>query len=298
MKGKKIELVLYIIFFSSSLSLLEESKPDFSYLNSINEENEGNEKIKLINISLGRNQLNIEENKTYNLNFNNISNLKEELKNKDLLIYTDLYEVQNKISQFELIDEKNFSEGIKTFNATAKKNCFLDAKLVNKSLYKINKNITREEFYNQTIKMIKFEEKAQYYINIIPTDNNSDLYFFQTNKSSVRDDNKNRFKLYYLNELENKTLEQIISDSISKSMKRERCINGKLEIFGYSYKDLDKDVSISIGYKQIKGTGILGPIISLSVLFVALIIIIAIFIKNTYYNTNKRRYRDTTSEED
>ena len=79
-------------------------------------------------------------------------------------------------------------------------------------------------------------------------------------------------------------------------MKRERCINGKLEIFGYQYNELDKDVYIKISYTRIKGDGIIGPIVSLSVLFVALVVVVAIFIKNTYFDTGYKN-RIAESEE-
>ena len=179
-----------------------------------------------------------------------------------------------------------------TFNSNIEKAGFIDVEFVKRGEYNINKNTTREEFYDRTIMMRKGNEERQFYINFIPNDNNSDLYFFQTNKSSVRDDNKDRLKLYYSNDFENKNLDEIIKGINDNPMKRERCINGKIEIFGYSYKYLDKDIGISIGYKQIKGTGILGPIICLSVLFVALVIIVAIFIKNTYFTIKRRAEED------
>lgn len=292
MKMRILSFIAFMLMISYSLNKSEEEKCNIFEKDLINEfNNDPNTK----DLEKGYNEIKVKKNEQFTLNFTNLNYDKDE---QDLLIYTDLNKVSEDISQFDIFNETLYDEKIIKFTSNDDKSCFLDIEIVNKGEFVVNKNITREGFYKGVIDMRQNDQESKFYVNLIPSDNNSDLYFFQTNKSSVRDDNKNRFKLYYLNELENKTLEQIISDSISKSMKRERCINGKLEIFGYSYKDLDKDVSISIGYKQIKGTGILGPIISLSVLFVALIIIIAIFIKNTYYNTNKRRYRDTTTEED
>ena len=130
---------------------------------------------------------------------------------------------------------------------------------------------------------------------LIPNDNNSDLYFLTTNKSSVRDENKDKFKLYYYNDFGSKTLDEIIGNATANPMKRERCINGKAEIFGYYYDNLDKDIYIKISYNKIKGDGILGPILSLSILFVLLIIVVVIFIKNTYYDSGYRSKRSTIS---
>ena len=81
-------------------------------------------------------------------------------------------------------------------------------------------------------------------------------------------------------------------------MKRERYINGKIEIFGYLYSNLDKEFNISISYKQIKGTGIVGPAVSLSVLFAALVVVVAFFIKNTYCDTAYRKRLSVVKEED
>ena len=80
-------------------------------------------------------------------------------------------------------------------------------------------------------------------------------------------------------------------------MKRERCINGKVEIFGFDYKNLDKDIKVKIGYTQIKGTGILGPILSLSILFAALVVVTAIFIKNTYFDTGYKNKTNLKADE-
>ena len=282
MQRKIIQLIIYLILLNDSLSLFEERESNFKF-NLVNVEKETN---KLIN--LGHNEIKIEDKTKYILDFSNII---KNLTQGDLLIFTNLYDIQDIISQFDLFTVDKHQKNV-TFNSNIEKAGFIEVKLVKKGEYNISKNITREEFYDRTIMMRKGNEEKQFYINFIPNDNNSDLYFFQTNKSSVRDDNKDRLKLYYSNDFENKNLEEIIKGINDNPMKRERCINGKIEIFGYSYKDLDKDIGISIGYKQIKGTGILGPIICLSVLFVALVIIVAIFIKNTYFTIKRRTEED------
>ena len=282
MKRKIFEIIIYLILLNGSLGLFEEKESNFQF-NLINVEKEKN-----ILINLGHKEIKIEDKTKYTLDFSNIT---KNINQGELLIFTNLYDIQDKISQFDLFTVGSLPENV-TFNSKIEKSGFIDVKLVQSGEYKINKNTTREEFYDRTIMMLKGNEERQFYINFIPNDNNSDLYFFQTNKSSVRDDNKDRLKLYYSNDFENKNLDEIIKGINDNPMKRERCINGKIEIFGYSYKDLDKDIGISIGYKQIKGTGILGPIICLSVLFVALVIIVAIFIKNTYFTIKRRTEED------
>ena len=174
-------------------------------------------------------------------------------------------------------------------------------KLQDKDSFEINKDVIREKFYKGSIEMLKNESGNKFYINYIPLDNNSDLYFFQTNKSSVRDENKDRFKLYYFNDFQsfkNKTLEELYEHIMQNPMKRERYISGKIEIFGYSYSGLDKDLYIKKGYEQIKGDGIIGPAVSLSVLFAALIIVVAIFIKNTYCDTGYRKRLSELQEDE
>ena len=282
MQRKIIQLIIYLILLNDSLGLFEERESNFKF-KLVNVEKETN---KLIN--LGHNEIKIEDKTKYILDFSNII---KNLTQGDLLIFTNLYDIQDIISQFDLFTVDKHQKNV-TFNSNIEKAGFIDVEFVKRGEYNINKNTTREEFYDRTIMMRKGNEEKQFYINFIPNDNNSDLYFFQTNKSSVRDDNKDRLKLYYSNDFENKNLDEIIKGINDNPMKRERCINGKIEIFGYSYKYLDKDIGISIGYKQIKGTGILGPIICLSVLFIALVIIVAIFIKNTYFTIKRRAEED------
>jgi predicted oxidoreductase len=96
----------------------------------------------------------------------------------------------------------------------------------------------------------------------------------------------------------NKTLGELYEHIMQNPMKRERYISGKIEIFGYSYSGLDKDLYIKKGYEQIKGDGIIGPAVSLSVLFAALIIVVAIFIKNTYCDTGYRKRLSELQEDE
>lgn len=225
------------------------------------------------------------------------SNLTNNLKiNEELLIYTNLDTAQNNISQFDIINGTTFKENKVYFTAKESKSGFIDIKIVQKNEYIVNKDITREAFYKKNINMKKGGSDDKFFVNIIPTDNNSDLYFFQTNKSSVRDDNKDKINLFYLNDFGEKNLDDIITTINDNPMKRERCINGKVEIFGYKYNDLDKDIVIKISYTRIKGDGIVGPIVSLSVLFVALVVVVAIFIKNTYFDSGYKNRRSEVEE--
>lgn len=281
MKNIILSLVLLTFVFCYDLDQSEENKPKNYKLDLQQEEP--------VNLTLGQNTLNFKKDNNYSLNF---AYLKYNSTLEDLLIYTNLQDVQDKISQFDIFNETLYPEKNILLTATNDKSGFLDIKIVPKDKYVINRTAIREDFYykDNTINMFQGKEESKFFINIIPTDNNSDLYFFQTNKSSVRDDNKDRINLYYLNDFDGKNLDQIIEFIEANPMKRERCINGKVEIFGYSYKDLDKYIVLTKEYKQIKGTGILGPILSLSILFAALVVVVAFFIKNTYFedpNKNK-----------
>ena len=241
-----------------------------------------------------RNSINLVKGNSYCLDFSNLLN---KMNNQELLIYTDIDTVQNNISQFDIINEASFNgKKILKFIPSGDKSGFMDIKIVNKNEYTVNKDITREAFYKQVIDMKQGINEDKFYVNIIPSDNNSDLYFFQTNKSSVRDDNKDRINLYYFNDFGDKNLDDIISTINDNPMKRERCINGKVEIFGFKYDGLDKDIYISISYTKIKGDGITGPIVSLSVLFVALVVVVAIFIKNTYFDSGYKNRKAEVEE--
>ena len=298
-----LQIILFIIYSNFISNKLDDIENIFSNINSASDDlikisNENKNKYtqdSCKTMELNRNKLDIiETNKEYCLDFTSLYN-----PDKDILLFTDLYDVQDEICQIDIFNETSD----KTINFTAKgsKSGFIDVKIIDKDLFEINKDVIREKFYKGSIEMLKNESGNKYYINYIPLDNNSDLYFFQTNKSSVRDENKDRFKLYYFNDFQsfkNKTLEELYEHIMQNPKKRERYISGKIEIFGYSYSGLDKDLYIKKGYEQIKGDGIIGPAVSLSVLFAALIIVVAIFIKNTYCDTGYRKRLSELQEDE
>ena len=298
-----LQIILFIIYSNFISNKLDDIENIFSNINSASDDlikisNENKNKYtqdSCITMKLDRNKLdNIETNKDYCLDFTSLYN-----PDKDILLFTDLYDVQDEICQIDIFNKT--SDKTITFKAKGSKSGFIDVKKIDKDSFEINKDVIREKFYKGSIEMLKNESGNKFYINYIPSDNNSDLYFFQTNKSSVRDENKDRFKLYYFNDFqsfENKTLEELYEHIMQNPMKRERYISGKIEIFGYSYSGLDKDLYIKKGYEQIKGDGIIGPAVSLSVLFAALIIVVAIFIKNTYCDTGYRKRLSELQEDE
>lgn len=297
MNNRIILLLLFITVVTYDINKIKEEQSKFYEDNSPNEmlklQKNGKSSERLLNaenntlnLTIGKNERDFKINERYILDFSNIT---YDNTIEDLLIYTNLQDIQDNISQIDIFNETLYPEKKITFISKGeKKQGFIDIEKVNKDEYVINKNIIRENFYKGAIRMNKTIEDAKFFVNIIPSDNNSDLYFFQTNRTSVRDDNKNRFKLYYFHDFGSKTLKEVINYIQDHPMKRERYINGKLEIFGYYYKDLDKDIYISKQYKQIKGTGILGPILSLSILSAALIVVVAFFIKNTYFDDQSK----------
>ena len=300
MNNRIILLLLFITVVTYDINKIKEEQSKFYEDNSPNEmlklQKNGKSSERLLNaedntlnLTIGKNERDFKINEKYILDFSNIT---YDNTIEDLLIYTNLQDIQDNISQIDIFNEVNetlYQEKKITFISKGeKKQGFIDIEKVNKDEYVINKNIIRENFYKGAIRMNKTIEDTKFFVNIIPSDNNSDLYFFQTNRTSVRDDNKNRFKLYYFHDFGSKTLKEVINYIQDHPMKRERYINGKLEIFGYYYKDLDKDIYISKQYKQIKGTGILGPILSLSILSAALIVVVAFFIKNTYFDDQSK----------
>ena len=300
MNNRIILLLLFITVVTYDINKIKEEQSKFYEDNSPNEmlklQKNGKSSERLLNaenntlnLTIGKNERDFKINERYILDFSNIT---YDNTTEDLLIYTNLQDIQDNISQIDIFNEVNetfYPEKKITFISKGeKKQGFIDIEKVNKDEYVINKNIIRENFYKGAIRMNKTIEDAKFFVNIIPSDNNSDLYFFQTNRTSVRDDNKNRFKLYYFHDFGSKTLKEVINYIQDHPMKRERYINGKLEIFGYYYKDLDKDIYISKQYKQIKGTGILGPILSLSILSASLIVVVALFIKNTYFDDQNK----------
>ena len=295
MNNRIILLLLFITVVTYDINKIKEEQSKFYEDNSPNEmlklqkngkssERLLNAENNILNLTIGKNERDFKINERYILDFSNIT---YDNTIEDLLIYTNLQDIQDNISQIDIFNEI-YPEKKITFISKGEKKGFIDIEKVKKDEYVINKNIIRENFYKGAIRMNKTIEDTKFFVNIIPSDNNSDLYFFQTNRTSVRDDNKNRFKLYYFHDFGSKTLKEVINYIQDHPMKRERYINGKLEIFGYYYKDLDKDIYISKQYKQIKGTGILGPILSLSILSAALIVVVAFFIKNTYFDDQNK----------
>ena len=258
-----------------------------------------------INLHLGENILNFSNSDSYNLNLNQL-----DITNKDLIIYTNLTEKlfimdnnkeinitstfhilrnefldNSKIINFKLISGDELGQG------------FLDLSLENKDEFQIN-YIIRENFYDKNIKLKKGEDKNIYYINYIPSDNNSDCYYLQFSySSSASKHDKENIKLFYLNKFNDKTLEKIIKELKDKEVKRDRSINGKLEIFGIQYKNLKHDVELELEYNRIKGEGSTGIILTLSVLFFILIIVVGIFFKNVYCGSIKSVSSDEIGEE-
>lgn len=301
-----IQIILLTISLSYTLNKSENEKYISSNLNSplndkIEMQFENKNKYRLdendncIPMKIGKNQLNITTNKEYCLNFSDLYS-----EDNDLLIFNDLYDVQNVITQVDVWNTSLYHDKTVKFNGTGDKNGWINIKSIPKGEFEINKNITREHFYNTSIRMFKDESKKKFFINIIPTDNNSNLYFFQTNRSSVSGDNKERINFSYINNFSkfSDNIEFLYGNATSNFMKRERYINGTIEIFGYLYSKLDTELNISISYKQIKGDGSTGPAVSLSVLFAGLVVVVAFFIKNTYCDTGYKKRLTAIKEED
>ena len=241
-----------------------------------------------------KNPFSIQPNSEYCINFTNLN-----LNDSELLVYTDLYDAQNQITKLDVWNESLYNGCLVKFNGTKNKTGFIQIKKIPKGEFEINKQVTREYIYNFNITMNKTITARKFYINIIKNGNDSDNYFLLNTRSSIRDDNKNRINFSYLNNF--KIFDNIsdIYENVTKTfMKRERYINGTIEIFGYSYSGLDRDIIITMSYKKIKGDGPTGPAVSLSVLFVALVIVVVVFIKNTYCDTGyKKRLSEIKEEE-
>ena len=306
--------IFRIILLSISLSyILNKSKNEeyissnlnFPVNNIMDDRFENKNKYKLdenencIKMAPGNNELEIKNNVESCLDCTNLS-----LKDNDYLIFTDLYDVQNVITKVDVWNASlcgdKLGDKLVRFNGTGDKNGFINIKAILKDEFEINKDITREYFYNTSITMLKGISKQKFFINIIPTDNNSDLYFFQTNRSSIRGENKDRINFIYVNNFSTfgDDIDALYKNITTNFMKRERYINGKIEIFGYLYSGLNQDYDVTISYKQIKGTGIAGPAVSLSVLFAALVVVVAFFIKNTYCDTVYKKRLTMIKEED
>ena len=280
-------------YISSNLNFPINNIMDNQFENKNKYKLDENENCKIM--AIGNNTLEIKNNVESCLDCTNLS-----LKDNDYLIFTDLYDVQNVITQVDVWNESLCGDKLVRFNGTGDKNGSINIKAILKDEFEINKDITREHFYNTSITMLKGISKQKFFINIIPTDNNSDLYFFQTNRSSIRGENKDRINFIYVNHFSTfgDDIEALYKNITTNFMKRERYINGKIEIFGYLYSGLNQDYDVTISYKQIKGTGIVGPAVSLSVLFAALVVVVAFFIKNTYCDTVYKKRLTMIKEED
>ena len=318
------KIIINYIFFLISISLVEGKisksielndilRPNGEYLkkNEIkNIKNNSNENCYVMNnIDFKNNQLSLEEDNftelTVGQNLINNSYLKYKLDlngtgfyEKDLLLYTNLtsylkYLEQNKREGFVPVFDLFSNEYINKTEAlqfelkpnNSEVHGFLNLQLVKKDEFKLNKDTTREiVYYKCSIPLNKSEEKRIVIINIIPSDNNSDLYYLQHSyENDIKQKEKDKIKLYYLNKIDNDTIDGILKNLEKKQMKRDKKINGKIEIISVNYKKLEDDVKLILRYTRIKGEGVLGFIITLSILFALLIIIVVIFVKNTYY---------------
>ncbi len=254
-------------------------------------------------LDLGNNIINYSDKTNYyflNLSYDSIVG-------KELLLYTnltnDLFFSENnnelKLSTFEKYsNEFILNHEYLTFIMHPKNGAgqgFIDFFLVNEGEFQVNQNILREKFYNQNITLLNRVNRIQYYINLIPTDNNSDLYYLQFSYSSTDSSEKEKIKLYYINNISNNTIKDTIDYLKKKQMKRDKKINGKIEILAIEYNDLKEDINLTLKYNRIKGDWIAGFILTLSVLFIILIIIVFIFLKNAYFG-NVKNSSDTEEE--
>ena len=144
-------------------------------------------------------------------------------------------------------------------------------------------NNPRKSFYNKRNITLKAQEtKMKYFINIIPDEKDSDQYYLHYDYSNSSQ--KENIKIYYLNDFGSFTLEEIIKKKIKiKEKTRDWQLKGNNEIFWVEYKDLKKEINITLVYTKIKGKGILGFIITMSVLFALFLITLGIFLKNAYF---------------
>ena len=144
-------------------------------------------------------------------------------------------------------------------------------------------NNPRKSFYNKRNITLKAQEtKMKYFINIIPDEKDSDQYYLHYDYSDSSQ--KENIKIYYLNDFGSFTLEEIIKKKIKvKEKTRDWQLKGNNEIFWVEYKNLKKEIIITLVYTKIKGKGILGFIITMSVLFALFLITLGIFLKNAYF---------------
>jgi len=246
-------------------------------------------------LNVGYNKIEYNESKVnyncYHLNLNNI--LGKEKRDKKILLYTNftdqLYEINTiqNMTKFDLFDLSE-NEGL-SFMVNKKKKFFIgfiDFLLVNKGEYEIIKNVTREYFYNEVIhnlNLLNNNEGKKNFIVYVPNDNESESYFLQVKYSEDSYRGSENIKLYYINSFKYDKIDKLMKDFPNRRMKRDRKIYGKIEIFGYEYKNLKENITLTLDYIRMKGEGITGFIITLSLLFIIFITIVVIFIKNAYF---------------
>ena len=174
---------------------------------------------------------------------------------------------------------------------------FLDILLLNNETEEVelNNGDRKNIFKNKKIPLIKRVNKAHYYFNMIPTEEKTDLYYFEFNYEDPipSEKEKDKVNFYYLNDFKNYTLKEIMTNIRSKKKKRGWHLNGNLEIISFEYKDLKDNGKLKLEYKKIKGEGTLGFILAITIHFILLFVIFGLFLKNTYHG-----YTKTDSDEE
>lgn len=201
------------------------------------------------------------------------------------IITNDIIRSNKNILDFEVVSKNGIKQGfldIYLLNNTEKE--FELRNLDNQKNDSNNSdNNPRKSFYNKRNITLKTQEtKMKYFINIIPDEKDSDQYYLHYDYSDSSQ--KENIKIYYLNDFGSYTLEEIIKKKIKiKEKTRDWQLKGNNEIFWVEYKNLKKEINITLVYTKIKGKGILGFIITMSVLFALFLITLGIFLKNAYF---------------
>ena len=251
-----------------------------------------------------RNIINLSD--TLNNYYLNLSDIKEEISknnNIQLLLYTNLTNniffnysedkkvnistfyiisnniiIQREILEFEVYKKNGIGQG------------FLDILLLNNETeeFIFNNGISRKKIFNDTeIQLIEKEKKAYYYINTNPIDKKTDLFYFLFSFKDISNEEKKKVKFYYLNDFKNYTLKKIMDNIRKEEKKRGWKLSGNSEIIVFEYKELKKSGNLELEYKQIKGEGTLGFILTISILFALFIITLGVFLKNGYFGYTK-----------
>ena len=159
-------------------------------------------------------------------------NGEEDISTAFFIIPNDFIRRNNNILEFEVVSKNG------------KENGFLDIFLLNnkEQEFEFNSYISRKLFYNKNLILNKRENKIKYFINIIPDEIDSNLYYlhYKFNKYNDKDpsnEDKKNVKIYYLNDFENYTLEEIINNNIKRKKKtRDWQLKGNLEILAIELK--------------------------------------------------------------